>query len=237
MRSGFLATQDVGGLTWFKQLAFGTFIADSTRSASLLAKRGRLRQLSMSPLETKSESEALLTRIARGDAEAVAECLERHAGIVWSIVSRAWKDYSTIEDLVQEIFVDVWKSASRFDPAKSSEATFIGTIARRRVIDRQRQMGRRPTLEPIEDHDVGAEDQGLSQVDIGDDSTIVHGALAELKPEQRQVIMMSVVDGLTHFDIATATGLPVGTVKSHIRRGLSKAADHLRSKQGGSSEV
>jgi RNA polymerase sigma-70 factor (ECF subfamily) len=191
----------------------------------------------MSRLKTSTESEDLLIRIARGEADAVGECLERHAGIVWAIVSRAWRDHSTIEDLVQEIFIDVWKSAARFDPEKSSEATFIGTIARRRVIDRQRQLGRKPTLESIDDHDVAGEDHELSQVDLGDDFRLAREALAELRPEQRRVILMSVVEGLTHFDIATATGLPIGTVKSHIRRGLSKAADHLRPKRGGPNET
>ena len=123
---------------------------------------------------------------------------------------------------VPELFRSLGKGVNEFRKAKNDWEQDINEVM---------------SQEPIEDHDVGAEDQGLSQVDIGDDSTIVHEALAELKPEQRQVIMMSVVDGLTHFDIATSTGLPVGTVKSHIRRGLSKAADHLRSKQGGSSEV
>ena len=102
------------------------------------------------------------------------------------------------------------KAAARFDPEKSSEATFIGTIARRRVIDRQRQLGRKPTLESIDDHDVAGEDHELSQVDLGDDFRLAREALAELRPEQRRVILMSVVEGLTHFDIATATGLPIG---------------------------
>jgi RNA polymerase sigma-70 factor (ECF subfamily) len=183
--------------------------------------------------EPTPEADPLLVRIACGDADAVGACLKRYGPLVWSVVSKAWKDAATIEDLVQEIFIDVWKSAGRFDPAKASEATFIATIARRRVIDRRRRLGRAPELELIEDHEVSQEDAGLSNVDLGDEAQLAREALIDLKPDQRRVILMSVVDGLTHNEIATATGIPLGTVKSHIRRGLDQAAQKLRSARGG----
>lgn len=182
--------------------------------------------------EPSPKRDALLVRIARGDADAVSACLERYGAMVWSVVRKAWKDFSTIEDLVQEIFIDVWKSAGRFDPEKASEATFIATIARRRVIDRRRRMGRAPEHELIEQNEVGQEDAELSRVDLGDEAQLAREALADLKPDQRRVILMSVVDGLTHHEIATATGIPLGTVKSHIRRGLDQAAQKLRSARG-----
>ena len=182
--------------------------------------------------EPSTKTEALLVRIARGDADAVGACLERYGAMVWSVVRKAWKDYSTIEDLVQEIFIDVWKSAERFDPEKASEATFIATIARRRVIDRRRRLGRAPEQELIEQHEVAREDPQLSSVDLEDEAQLAHEALDDLKPDQRRVILMSVVDGLTHNEIATATGIPLGTVKSHIRRGLDQAAQKLRSARG-----
>ncbi len=174
----------------------------------------------------------LLVRIASGDADAVGKCLERYGSMVWSLVSKAWKDAATIEDLVQEIFIDLWKSAGRFDPEKASEATFIATIARRRVIDRRRREGRAPEHELIEQNDFGREDTDLSSVDLEDEAQLARDALDELKPDQRRVILMSVVDGLTHHEIATTTGIPLGTVKSHIRRGLDQAAQKLRSARG-----
>ncbi|MFT5286196.1 MAG: RNA polymerase sigma factor (sigma-70 family) [Planctomycetota bacterium] len=177
--------------------------------------------------------DALLCRIANGDADAVGTCLERYGAMVWSLVRKAWKDVSTIEDLVQEIFIDVWKSAERFDPEKASEATFIATIARRRVIDRRRRISRVPEHELIEQNDFAREDDELSNVDLGDEAQLAREALAELKPDQRRVILMSVVDGLTHHEIAAETGIPLGTVKSHIRRGLDQTAHRLRSARGG----
>ena len=174
----------------------------------------------------------LLPRIAQGDAEAVGKCLERYGPLVWSVAKKSWSDVATIEDVVQEVFIDVWKSAGRFDPAKASEATFIATIARRRVIDRRRRVGRAPETEHIEQHEIAREDSQLTQVDLGDGAEVAREALAELKPDQRRVILMSVVDGLTHPEIATETGIPLGTVKSHIRRGLDQAAQKLRSARG-----
>jgi RNA polymerase sigma-70 factor (ECF subfamily) len=182
--------------------------------------------------EPSPDKEALLIRIASGDSDAVGACLQRYGALVWSVVGKAWKDFSTIEDLVQEIFIDVWKSAGRFDPGKASEATFISTIARRRVIDRRRRMGRAPELALIEDHEVGQEDSELERIDHCDEAQVVHEALAELKPDQRKVILMAVVDGLTHSEIATVTGMALGTIKSHIRRGLDQTAQKLRAARG-----
>ena len=83
------------------------------------------------------------------------------------------------------------------------------------------------------DQDLGERDESLEQVDVSDEARLAREALDQLRPEQRKVILMSVVDGLTHPEIASKTGLPLGTVKSHIRRGLDKAAQLVRSKQQG----
>ncbi|MFT4542918.1 MAG: RNA polymerase sigma factor (sigma-70 family) [Planctomycetota bacterium] len=174
-------------------------------------------------------SESILVRVARGDADGVRACLDRYGALVWSVAKKVGDDIATIEDVVQEVFIDVWKSAGRFDPEKGSEATFIATIARRRVIDRRRRVGRAPMQELIDDSTTSVDDAGLTQVDLGDEARQAREALSELKPEQRRVILMSVVEGLTHPEIASATGIPLGTVKSHIRRGLDQAAQKLRS--------
>ena len=139
---------------------------------------------------------------------------------------------SGLADLVQEIFIDVWKSASRYDPSKASEATFIGTIARRRVIDRQRRVVRTREVEDVYEATLGESDAGLDRVDLGDEAGKAREALNQLQPDQRRVILMSVVEGLTHQEIAAATSIPLGTVKSHIRRGLEKTAQLLRTERG-----
>jgi RNA polymerase sigma factor (sigma-70 family) len=177
--------------------------------------------------------DALLPRIARGEADAVNACLQRYSALVWSLARKFWTDVATIEDVVQEIFIELWRCADRYDPEKASEATFIATIARRRMIDRRRRSSRSPVQEDVMEQDLGERDEALDQVEVSDEARLARAALDQLRPEQRRVILMSVVDGLTHPEIASKTGLPLGTVKSHIRRGLDKAAQLVRARQSG----
>ena len=181
---------------------------------------------------TQLDTDLLLPRIARGDPLAVEACIARYSPVVWSIAKRMVKDPFGLEEVVQEIFVDLWKTANRFDPSKASEITYVAMIARRKVIDRFRRETRAPATEPIEESDSGAEDDGLEQVDKQDEASWAMTALNALKPDQRRLILMSVVDGLTHQEIATSTGLPLGTIKSHIRRGLDRAATLLGGSRG-----
>ena len=178
---------------------------------------------------TQVQSEDLLPLIAAGDAQAVSACLKRYSPLIWSLARKFWSDVGTAEDVVQDIFIDIWKSAGRFDASKASETTFVATIARRRMIDRRRRQNTGPRTESVDNVPIGVDDSGLRAVDVNDEALQVRAALDQLKPDQRKVIMMSVVEGLTHPEIASATGIPLGTVKSHIRRGLQQAAENIRS--------
>jgi RNA polymerase sigma factor (sigma-70 family) len=156
----------------------------------------------------------LLGRVASGDRAAMRECLSRYGGLVWSIAKKF--DASDAEDAVQEIFVEVWKSAARFDPKIASEAVFIAMIARRRLIDRRRTRARRPTTEVFGD-EPPAETSGP---DTCAEAAQAARALEKLRPEQRKVLVMATCHGMSHGEIAEATGMPLGTVKAHARRGL-----------------
>ncbi|MCX5746449.1 MAG: sigma-70 family RNA polymerase sigma factor, partial [Proteobacteria bacterium] len=101
----------------------------------------------VAPQQPPATVTPLLARVAVGDRGALRECLDRYGGLVWSIARRF--EASEAEDAVQEIFVDLWKSAVRYDPEVASEPTFIAMIARRRLIDRRRSRGRRPATEPM----------------------------------------------------------------------------------------
>jgi RNA polymerase sigma-70 factor (ECF subfamily) len=182
-----------------------------------------------------ANTDLLLPRVARGEASAVQACIARYSALVWSLAKTLSRDVSALEDVVQEIFIDIWKSAEAFDPSRGSEATFIAIIARRRVIDRQRQIARAPRIESVDEASATGDEPGYAGVDMGDEARRAHDVLALLKPEQRRLILMSVVDGLTHQEIAATTGIPLGTVKSHIRRGLEQTADVLRAARGGES--
>lgn len=182
--------------------------------------------------ESQNAAELLLPRIARGEPDAVQACIDRYGPLVWSLARRMNRDVATMEDVVQDIFIAIWKNAASFDVKLGSEATFIATIARRKVIDRHRRTLRAPTLEPVDETSIVGEDIGLESVDLGDEARRAREVLKELKPEQRSLILMSVVQGLTHQEIATRTQIPLGTIKSHIRRGLERAAQLLRPSDG-----
>jgi RNA polymerase sigma factor (sigma-70 family) len=174
----------------------------------------------------------LLPRVAAGDPDAIREVLGRYASLVWSLCAAGSRDPHEVEDLVQEVFVDIWRSAARYDDRIASEATFIATIARRRVIDRRRREGRRIEQESLdEDFVPGADDDALRLVDVADDAGLAAAALRELPAERRHVLELSVVRGLTHREIASETGMPLGTVKSHIRRGLVEVSERLRARR------
>ena len=169
----------------------------------------------------------ILKRIAEGDQNAVQDCLKAYGGLVWSLARRMLRNTEEAEDAVQEIFVDVWKNAARFDPAQASETTFVAMIARRRLIDKIRYAQRRISADSLED--ILAEPSGSSG---GDLQTLVEGreafkALEELRPEQRQVLQLSIIQGMSHQEISEATGMPLGTVKTHARRGLLQAREIL----------
>ncbi|MDZ4772431.1 MAG: sigma-70 family RNA polymerase sigma factor [Planctomycetota bacterium] len=185
--------------------------------------------------DSLSDQELLLPRIARGEADAVQACITRYGPLVWSLSKRLTRDVAALEDLVQEIFIAIWKNAGSFDSNLGSESTFIATIARRKVIDRHRRTQRAPKTQVLEETSMTGEEAGFARIDLGDDARRAQEVLAQLRPEQRRLILMSVVQGLTHQEIAASTGIPLGTIKSHIRRGLERAAQVLRPSEGGAS--
>ena len=169
----------------------------------------------------------LLHAVAAGDPSAVRTCIERWGGLVWSIARRFSPSTTEAEDAVQEIFVDLWRSASRFDPSIASETAFVAMIARRRLLDRRRRSQRRPDTEPMPESRgalAGAEHQ---QMEMCGEAAMAQKVLAQLRPEQRSVLIMATYQGLSHEEIASATGMPLGTVKAHARRGLIRVRELL----------
>lgn len=179
-----------------------------------------------------------LQRIAAGDREAVQDCLKAYGGLVWSLARRMLRNSDDAEDAVQEIFIDVWKNAARFDPLQSSETTFIAMIARRRLIDRIRYSQRRISSDSIEDMLTEPADHSDTSLQTTIEGREAFEALKALRPEQRRVLELSIIQGLSHQEISDATGMPLGTVKTHARRGILQAREHLGlGKTGQSREV
>ena len=173
-----------------------------------------------------AEPLSLLQRVGVGDTGAMLACMERFRGLIWSLVRRSCSNAADADDVVQEIFISLWSSAHRFDPTIASESTFVSVIARRRLIDRTRQRMRRPAPSSIIE-DVELDRNELPRCQIQEAGAIAQVALKKLRPEQQQVLHLSIECGCSHEQIATSTGLPLGTVKTHARRGLQKLRDAL----------
>ena len=172
-------------------------------------------------------AESFLHRIAQGDKTAVQDCLSKYGGLVWSLARRMSPNAEDAEDAVQEIFVDVWKNAERFDETQSSETTFIAMIARRRLIDRLRSAKRRIATDSIEEMISEPNNRADEEMQTTIEAKDAARALRQLRPEQRQVLQLSIIQGLSHQEISDATGMPLGTVKTHARRGLLQVREFL----------
>lgn len=170
-------------------------------------------------------AEAILNRIASGDKTAVETCLSKYGGLVWSLARRMCPNDA--EDAVQEIFIDIWKNAARFDAAQASETTFVAMIARRRLIDRIRKVTRQPNIDSFEDILVEPSERSDRKIQIGVEARQAAEALKELRPEQRQILHLSIVQGFSHQEIADALAMPLGTVKTHARRGILRVREIL----------
>ncbi len=164
--------------------------------------------------------------------------MNEFGGLVWSLARRFTSSSVDAEDAVQEIFLDVWRSAHRFDASVASASTFVAMIARRRLIDRRRKLDRRPDERTIIEESIPARAGGDGRMELDEEASVAAEALEELSEDQRRVLRLSIVHGLSHERIAQATEMPLGTVKTHARRGLIKVREALASRQRrGESEV
>ncbi len=186
-------------------------------------------------MDSDPDESELIRRLADGDESAVADLYDRFARPLYSMVHRILHNPADAEEIVQDVFVSLWKNADTFDARRSSPFTWLVTIARNKSIDRLRRTQRRlpeapgsaepnPALEPIdESRDAAATTAGNERAEI------VSQWVAELPENQREAVGLAFFDGLTHPQIAERLHESVGTVKSRIRLGIEK----LRRKTGG----
>ncbi len=198
-------------------------------ASSRRQRPGRPRASVVTVSKAKEEQKGILERIAAGDQAAVQECIDAYGKLVWSLARRFLRNDADAEDAVQDIFIELWGSAGRFDRSIASEVAFVSTIARRRLIDRLRQNTRRPGMDSIDDEELGELRQPSVAPDMEESSdvAIVQRLLATMEPEQRQILTLSLYEGYSHSEIAEQLRLPLGTVKTRIRRGLIYIRDRL----------
>lgn len=166
----------------------------------------------------------LLMRIAAKDRTAFVALFERYAGRIKSFAMRGGASPADAEEVAQDAMVTVWRRAEQYDPARAAPSTWIYAIARNRRIDMMRR-SRRPAPDPEDPlFQPDAEPSGISQLSALEREETLREGLAALVPEQRQVLMATFFDGLSHGEAAERLGLPLGTVKSRIRL----AFGHLR---------
>jgi RNA polymerase sigma factor (sigma-70 family) len=185
----------------------------------------------MSPTDG-TMSAGLLERTSQGDPQAVRECITRFGGLVWSLARRLTYTEAEAEDAVQEIFVEIWKNAPRFDASIASETAFVAMIARRRLIDRRRKASRQLDNEPLPEAVTLSRPTPDQLGELGDEAARATEALSQLSTEQQKVLRLSIYHGLSHEKIARSVGLPLGTVKTHARRGLIRLRAILESEPG-----
>ena len=183
-----------------------------------------------------SVPQTILERVTAGDSPAVEECLQKYGGLVWSLARRLCSNYADAEDAVQEVFIEVWRHADRFDPQVASEATYITMIARRRLIDRFRRRSRELDTASIQEEMVELTSRHEQQTEIEEEAARARQFMQQLRPEQQQVLELSITHGLSQSQIAETTNLPLGTVKTHARRGLMRLRELLGADQVGTTK-
>jgi RNA polymerase sigma-70 factor (ECF subfamily) len=159
----------------------------------------------------------VVARVRAGDQQALSELYDRYSKLVYSVALRILQDTGAAEDLLQDVFLQLWRKPDAFDSSRGSLAAWLAVIARHRAIDRLRQ--RRPETD-IEDCVIA------SATDLGNETERslviekVRVAMNEMSPDQRTAMEMAFFQGLTHTEIAEKTGEPLGTIKTRIRSGL-----------------
>lgn len=178
----------------------------------------------------------LLRATARGDEAAFASLYDKFSPILFGLLLRILHSRAEAEDVLQEVFLQVWQQARAFDSSRGRAFTWMVTLARSRAIDRFRAVDSRdraaqrsaegaPTTARQED---AADEVAIR----GERAEVVRGALAELPEEQQQVLLLAYLDGMSQSEIAEAKNQPLGTVKTRTRAGLRKLSEVLRSKLG-----
>ena len=171
-----------------------------------------------------------IRRIASGDSEAVGALYDQTSSLVYGLALRILGDVADAEEITLDVFTQVWKSASKFDPGRGSALAWLVMLTRSRSIDRLRSRADRDVRElPIAGSRQPRDISNLPDENsfIRQQRMMVETALGGLTPEQRELIELAFFSGLTHSELALRTGLPLGTVKTRIRLGIIKLRELL----------
>lgn len=185
-----------------------------------------------------------LRDIARGDEKAFAALYDRYSAILFGLLLRILHSRAEAEDVLQEVFLQVWRRASTFDAARGRAFTWLVTLARSRAIDRLRASNSRERVVAQAaassgggggqfEFETSSAGDAVEDAIRSEESAVVRGALERIPEEQRRALLLAYVEGLTQTEIAARLNQPLGTVKTRMRAGMSKLREILREKTGG----
>jgi len=177
----------------------------------------------------------MLAQAAGGDQAAFAKLYDRLSGPLYSLAVRMLSDTNEAQDAIQEVFVQIWRRAAKYDPTQSSVFSWAMLMTRSRIIDRLRARGRRLRVvasSTDDANDAAAADASVAEsaadtADRNEEAMRVRTVLDKLPAEQRQAIELAFFSELTHYQIADQLGQPLGTIKARIRRGLLKLREQI----------
>ena len=171
----------------------------------------------------------LLVKVARGNRDAFADLYEAVSGPVFGLIRRILRDRGMSEEVTQEVFVEVWRNAPRFDPSRGSGAGWILTMAHRRAVDRVRseQSARDRIARLVPSQTDRPRDDAEESAIRATEMAAVRAALTTLSDAQRQAIELAYYGGLTQTQIAEALVVPVGTIKTRVRDGMLRLRENL----------
>jgi RNA polymerase sigma-70 factor (ECF subfamily) len=181
--------------------------------------------LAVQPESAKASDVELLHAVARGDEAALARLYDAYRVILFGLLVRILNSREEAEDVLQEVFVQVWRRAKDFDEKRGKPFTWLVTLTRSRAIDRLRALGARQRLVAGAAQDQDETEQvsdALTDAVRAEQQTVVRRALAELPEEQRHALVLAYFDGLTQSEIASKLNAPLGTIKTRMRSGMIK---------------
>jgi RNA polymerase sigma-70 factor (ECF subfamily) len=167
----------------------------------------------------------LLALVARGDQAAFEIVYDKFAGPVYGLVRKVLRDPAQSEEVAQEVLLEVWRTATRFDPARGSAAAWMMTIAHRRAVDRVRSEQAATAREQKLTPDPATGDDVAELVETALDRKRVRRCLGALTPLQAESVKLAYYGGYTYQQVAELLGVPLGTIKTRIRDGLIRLRD------------
>ena len=155
------------------------------------------------------------------------ELIDQYGDLVWSLARRYFGTSPIAQESVQEAFLSLWSSAGRFRPQRGSELTFVLTVARRRMVDQVRHEARFSQSVPLMGDEADLSLDGATRLEVQLDSLRVQPLLRELSSNEREILSLSLYEGYSHSEIAQRLDMPLGTVKTRIRRSLIRLREAL----------